>query len=148
MANAENWSVATDVLLLASQLVEEIHEGMARRGFADVRPVHGFAFARINAGGATIAALGEYLGVTKQAAAQLVQQLEERGYVTRTPHPVDARATLLALTGSGFACTVAAQQVASEAVERWRPVLGEQRFTELHLALRAIVRPGPLRPAW
>ncbi len=148
MANAENWSVATDVLLLASQLVEEIHEGMARRGFPDVRPVHGFAFARINAGGATITALADYLGVTKQAAAQLARQLEERGYVTRKPHPLDARATLLALTGSGFACTVAAQQVASEAVERWRPLLGEQRFGELQRALRAIVRPGPLRPAW
>ena len=84
MTDVENWSVATDVLLLASQLVEAIQEGIARRGFVDIRPVHGFAFARISAGDATIAALGEYLGVTKQAAAQLVQQLEERGYVTRT----------------------------------------------------------------
>ena len=144
----ENWSVATDVLLLSAQLVEAIQEGIARRGFRDVRPVHGFAFARISAGDATIAALAEYLGVTKQAAAQLVRQLEERGYVARQPHPLDARATLLTLTSSGVACTRAAEAAASGAVERWRPVLGEQRFTQLQLALRAIVRPGPLRPSW
>jgi DNA-binding MarR family transcriptional regulator len=86
--------------------------------------------------------------VTKQAAAQLVQQLEERGYVTRRPHPRDARAALLALTSRGVACTVAAEEAASEAVERWRPALGERRFRELQLALRTVVRPGPLRPAW
>ena len=148
MNDVENWSVATDVLLLASQLTEAIHDGVARRGFRDVRPVHGFAFVRISAGDATIGALAEYLGVTKQAAAQLVQQLEERGYVTRRPHPHDASAALLALTGRGVACTVAAEEAASEAVERWRPTLGERRFRELQLALRVIVRPGPLRPAW
>jgi DNA-binding MarR family transcriptional regulator len=148
MTDVENWPVAVDVLLLASQLNDAIHEGVARRGFGDVRPVHGFAFVRISAGDATIGALAEHLGVTKQAAAQLVQQLEERGYVTRRPHPRDARAALLALTGRGVACTVAAEEAASEAVERWRAALGERRFRELQLALRVIVRPGPLRPVW
>jgi len=148
---AENWSVAVDVLQLASQLHDAIQDGVARRGFGDVRIVHGFAFVRISAGDATIAALAEYLGVTKQAAAQLVQQLEERGYVTRRPHPHDARASLLALTARGVACTVAAEEAASEAVERWRPALGDRCFRELQLALRTIVQPGPLRPgdrAW
>jgi DNA-binding MarR family transcriptional regulator len=136
------------VLQLASQLNDAIQEGVARRGFGDVKIVHGFAFVRISAGDATIGALAEYLGVTKQAAAQLVQQLEERGYVTRRPHPHDARAALLVLTSRGVACTVAAEEAGSEAVERWRPAIGERRFRELQLALRAIVRPGPLRPSW
>lgn len=148
MANVENWSVATDVLLLAAQLVEAVQEGVARRGFVDVRPAHGFAFARISAGDATIADIAQHLGVSKQAAAQLVQQLEERGYVTRQPHPLDARAALLALTESGVACTVAAEDAAGEAVGRWRVALGEPRFRELQGALRVIVRPGPLRPGW
>ena len=147
MADAENWFVATDVLLVAAQLVEAIQEGLARRGFRDVRPAHGFAFARISQGDATIADVAEHLGVSKQAAAQLVHQLEERGYVTRQAHP-DARATLLTLTQRGTACTLAAQDAASEAVERWRTTLGEPRFRQLQRALRAIVQPGPLRPGW
>lgn len=147
MADAENWFVATDALLVAAQLVEAIQEGLARRGFRDVRPAHGFAFARISQGDATIADVAEHLGVSKQAAAQLVHQLEERGYVTRQAHP-DARATLLTLTQRGTACTLAAQDAASEAVERWRTTLGEPRFRQLQRALRAIVQPGPLRPGW
>jgi DNA-binding MarR family transcriptional regulator len=148
MADIENWSVATDVLLLSAQLVDAVQEGVTRRGFTDVRPAHGFAFARISMGDATIADVAEYLGVTKQAAAQLVHQLEERGYVTRQAHPLDARAALLALTRSGDACTRAAQDAAGEAVERWRTTLGEPQFRHLQRALRAIVQPGPLRPSW
>ncbi len=143
-----NWLVATDTLLLAAQLVDAIQEGVARRGFADVRPAHGFAFVCISGGDATIADVGEYLGITKQAAAQLVRQLEERGYVTRRPHPLDARASLLALTARGAACTRAAEEAAADAVERWRAQLGAARFGHLQQALRAVVRPGPLRPAW
>ena len=70
MADAENWFVATDALLVAAQLVEAIQEGLARRGFRDVRPAHGFAFVRICQGDATIADVAEHLGVSKQAAAQ------------------------------------------------------------------------------
>ncbi len=103
---------------------------------------------RISQGDATIADVAEHLGVSKQAAAQLVQQLEERGYVTRQAHPLDARATLLTLTQRGTDCTRAAQAVASEAVERWRTMLGEPRFGQLQRALRAVVQPGPLRPSW
>jgi DNA-binding MarR family transcriptional regulator len=148
MANNENWSVATDVLLLAAQLIEAVQEGVASRGFGDVRPAHGFAFARISAGDATIADVAQHLGVSKQAAAQLVHQLEERGYVTRKPHPLDARAALLALTERGVACTLAAEDAAGEAVARWRTTLGEPRFRQLQGALRAIVKPGSLRPGW
>jgi DNA-binding MarR family transcriptional regulator len=148
MADLENWSVATDVLLLAAQLVEAVQEGVARRGFTDIRPAHGFAFARISAGDATTADLAGYLGVTKQAAAQLVHQLEERGYVTRQAHPADGRAALLTLTSSGVACTRAAEEAAGEAVEGWRTTLGAPQFRQLQRALRAVVRPGPLRPSW
>ena len=148
MADADNWPVATDALLLAAQLVEAIQEGLARRGFRDIRPAHGFAFVRISRGDATIADVAGHLGVSKQAAAQLVHQLEERGYLTRQAHPLDARATLLSLTQRGIACTLAAENAASEAVERWRTMLGEPGFRQLQRALRAIVQPGPLRPSW
>src|ERR1700740_2341524 len=131
MYDIENWSVATDALLLATQLTEAIHEGVGHRGFTDIRPAHGFAFARISAGDATIADVAEYLGISKQAAAQFVHQLEEHGYVTRKAHPLDARASLLALTRRGVACTVAAQEAAGEGVEGWGGELGEPQFRQL-----------------
>ncbi|MGW0576529.1 MarR family winged helix-turn-helix transcriptional regulator, partial [Streptomyces sp. NPDC002920] len=107
------------VLTLSGQLVQEIHGRVSQQGFEDLRPAHGFAFARISLGDATTADLAEHLGVTKQAAAQLVEELVRKGYVVRHPHPRDARARLLGLTEAGWAATRAADKAARASV---RPV--------------------------
>lgn len=136
------------VLALSGQLVQAIHTDVSRQGFEDLRPAHGFAFARVSAGGATTADLAEHLGVTKQAAAQLVEELVRKGYVERLPHPHDARARLLGLTETGWAATRAADRAARAAVAPWREVLGEERFSELVADLTLLAPPGPIRPAW
>ncbi|OEU86951.1 MarR family transcriptional regulator [Streptomyces abyssalis] len=136
------------VLALSGQLVQEIHDRVSQQGFHDLRPVHGFAFARISSGGATTADLAEHLGVTKQAAAQLVAELVGKGYVLRRAHPHDARARLLELTDDGRAATRAADQAAREAVAPWREELGEKRFGELVADLTRLAPRGPVRPSW
>lgn len=145
---AEHWQTAAAVLRLSSQLVDGIQEGLARRGFDDVRPAHGFAFVRISAGGATAADLAEHLGVTKQAASQLVAHLVDRGYVTRQDDPRDARARLLLLTERGRACTRAAEAAASETVEGWERRLSPEQSALLRTALASLTSPGRLRPSW
>jgi DNA-binding MarR family transcriptional regulator len=144
----DDWSTAAAVLRLAGELVERVQAGLLARGFDDVRPAHGFAFARIGAGGATNADVAEHLGITKQSASQLVEHLVQHGYVTREPHPRDARSRLLALTPRGHACTEAAAAVAAGAVEEWRERLPPARFAELQAGLTALARPGPLRLTW
>ena len=144
----DDWGTAVAVLRLANQLVDEIQQGLAHRGFADVRPAHGFAFVRISAGDATTADVAEHLGVTKQAAGQLVAYLVDRGYVLRRADPGDARARLLALTDRGRACTEAAEAAAIDAVGEWRTRLRPAAFAGLQEALTAITAPGRLRPAW
>jgi DNA-binding MarR family transcriptional regulator len=144
----DSWSTAVAVLRLTSQLVDGIQEGLARRGFEDVRPAHGFAFARISEGDATTADLAEHLGITKQAAGQLVEYLVDHGYVVRQPDERDGRARLLLLTERGQACTVAAEASAAETVDGWRSQLDPRGFIQLQAALRAITTPGRLRPSW
>ncbi len=61
--------------------------------------------------------------MSKQAAAQLVDHLVARGYITRVPAPHDGRARLLVLTERGQACTVAAVQAAAGAGKSIRPNL-------------------------
>ena len=136
------------VLALAGELVQGIHDRVLAAGFDDLRPAHGFAFARISFGGATTGDLAEHLGVTKQAAAQLVDELVRKGYVERTPHPTDARARLLRLTERGWACTRAADAAAVAAVAPYRAALGEERFAALVRDLGALGPKGPIRPAW
>lgn len=136
------------VLALAGELVQGVHERVVAAGFDDLRPTHGFTFVRISHGGATTAELAEHLGVTKQAAAQLVDELVRKGYVERTPHPTDARARLLRLTERGWACTRAADAAAVAAVAPYRETLGAERFAALVRDLGALGPKGPIRPAW
>lgn len=144
----EDWTTAVAVLRLAGELIDGIQAGLARRGFDDVRPAHGFAFARIASGDATNADVAEHLGITKQSASQLVEQLVTRGYVVRRPAPGDARARLLELTQRGRACTRGAEEAAAEVVAGWGDRLGEAGFATARDALTSLARPGPLRMIW
>lgn len=148
VTDSDNWETAATVLRLASQLVEGVQDGLASRGFDDVRPAHGFAFVRISAGSTTTAELAAHLGITKQAASQLVEQLVRRGYLIREDHPRDARARVLELTERGRACTDAARDAAAEIVETWRQQLEPTQYETLRAALGTIVVPGRLRPSW
>ncbi len=136
------------VLLAAHQLVEQIQQGVRDRGFKDVRPAHGFAFACLASGGATIVDLAAHLGVTKQAASQLVQQLLDSGYVNREAAPDDGRARLITLTERGRSCTRAADDAARHTVDQWRGKTSPEALTTLRVALAAFVVRGPVRPAW
>ena len=150
MKDEEALAMALGVNLLAAvgALTAAIDDGVRARGFDDLRPAHGFAFARMAAGGATVTELAAHLGVTRQAAGQLVDELVAKGYAERHPHPDDARARLVLLTDRGRACTRAAEQAAADAVRPWAEVLGEDRLRALVADLGRLAPGGPVRPAW
>ena len=148
MQHHDPQALAVGLLSAGRALVDGISAGVRARGFGDLRPAHGFAFARLAPGGATITQLAEHLGVTRQAAAQLVDELLARGYVRRSRHPDDARARLITLTDRGWACTRAAEEAIADTVRPWAAVLGEERLRELQDDLLRIAPHGPLRPTW
>jgi DNA-binding MarR family transcriptional regulator len=138
------------VLLLgaARALVDGIDAEVRARGFTDLRPAHGFAFALLAGGGATVVELAHHLDVTKQAASQMVEDLVGKGYVERRPHPEDARARLIVLTDKGRACTRAADEAAEETLRPWADAVGPRRLAALRSDLGRLAAPGRLRPTW
>ncbi|MFC8369608.1 MULTISPECIES: MarR family winged helix-turn-helix transcriptional regulator [unclassified Streptomyces] len=148
MQNSEAVTLSAALLAVAGELTQRIHDGVVARGFEGVRPAHGFAFTRLAPDGATVTDLAVHLGVTKQAASQLVDELVRKGYAERRPHPADARARLVVLTEAGWACTRAAEEAAAEAVRAWGEVLGEGEVRELARKLLRIAPDGPIRPVW
>ncbi|MEV5147035.1 MarR family winged helix-turn-helix transcriptional regulator [Streptomyces sp. NPDC052727] len=148
MQNSDALALSAALLAAAGDLTQRIHDGVAARGFADLRPAHGFAFARLAPDGATATDLAAHLGVTKQAASQLVDEIVRKGYAERRPHPEDARARLVVLTERGWACTRAAEEAAAEVVGRWAELLGEGEVRTLGDRLARIAPRGPIRPAW
>lgn len=148
MGEVDGLRLAGLVLAASTSLVETINAGVRRRGFGDVRPAHGFAFSRLAPDGATVSDLAEHLGVSRQAASQLVDELVTKGYVRRIPHPSDARARLVVLTERGWACTQAADEAAADAISGWSDVLGLDGVRNLTHALAQVAPGGPLRPTW
>ncbi|MDT0567496.1 MarR family winged helix-turn-helix transcriptional regulator [Streptomyces sp. DSM 3412] len=148
MQNSEALALTAVLLAAAGDLARRIDEGVAARGF-EARPSYGFAFTRLAPDGATATDLAVHLGVTKQAASQLVDELVRKGYVERRPHPGDARARLVVLTERGWACTRAAEEAAAEVVAGWVESLGgESEMRVLRDQLARIAPYGPIRPAW
>lgn len=135
------------VLRVASQLVEGIQGGWPGGGST----TFGRCTALCSPGSAgrrQRPQTSSHLGVTKQAAAQLVDYLVAHGYLRREADPRDGRAKLLVLTERGEACTAAADQAATDVVQQWSSQLPPRRFEQMRDALHQIAVPGRLRPAW
>ncbi len=136
------------LLAAAAEVSDAIQAGVEAAGFTDIRPAHGFAFVRMAPDGATVGQIAEHLAVTKQAASQLVEELVNRGYAQRNPHPHDARARLVTLTERGWAVTRAADAAAAAFADRWAAALGVDGVIGVHAALSRVVPPGRIRPSW
>ncbi len=141
-------SLTAALLSATGSLVQDIHTGVVAHGYDDLRPTHGFVFSRIAPAGATVTEIAAHLGVTRQAASQLVDELETKGYVERRPHPDDARARLVLLTDRGRRCTRAAEASAAEAVRPWVEMVGERRLLALRDELVKLAPGSPVRPSW
>ena len=149
------YGLAALLALAFRTMVDELHRRLAALGFEDVRPAHGFAFVRLTPDGATGIELAEHLGVSKQAASQMVDYLEEHGYVTRGPHPRDGRGKLVVLTERGWACIEAVETIFADLERRSAEVVGAERMELLRADLHRLVftlgdgtTPRRLRPVW
>ncbi len=153
-ASPGSYELVTLLARSLRNLIDELHERMAVAGFDDVRPAHGFAFSRLAPDGATGQELAEHLGVTRSAASQMIDELEERGYVRRRPHPSDRRGKLVVLTGKGWACIHAAEAILGDLQASWRDTIGEHRLGQFMDILRQVTAQAPpppgrgLRPIW
>jgi DNA-binding MarR family transcriptional regulator len=71
------------------------------RGFTDFSPAFPSLLSNLDTGGTRIGVLAMRAGVTRQAAGQLLREIEKCGYVERRTAPDDARATSVHFTARG-----------------------------------------------
>src|SRR3954464_6596496 len=83
-----------------------IVDGVVGAGYPQ-KPSHSAVFAQIGPDGARLTELARRANMTPQAMGELVDELEELGYVVRRPDPSDRRAKLIMLTGLGADCVAA-----------------------------------------
>ncbi|SDE49454.1 MarR family protein [Paenibacillus sp. UNCCL117] len=134
--------------------VDELHTELAKLGFDNVRPSHGFIFQKLSWGGATGNEIAEHLGITKQAASVIIDQLEANGYVARAPHPTDRRGKLVVLTDRGWQCIRATETIFTSIEARWHEALPGEEMEKLRLSMRTLAgtfpesKLSPFRPVW
>ncbi|MGB0093323.1 MAG: MarR family transcriptional regulator [Solirubrobacteraceae bacterium] len=89
-------------------------DALAKVGFDDMPRNGSYVIGAIARTGAPLGQIIRQLGVSKQAAGQLVDTLVARGYLDRSVDPEDRRRLMISLTERG----AAAAAVLSSVVER------------------------------
>ncbi|MGW0854219.1 MarR family winged helix-turn-helix transcriptional regulator [Streptomyces sp. NPDC002690] len=145
----------TFLLGMAFQLVlSEFVSRLDAAGYAELRPVHGLVFQVLHGPGLTSSELAERLGVTKQAAGQIIDDLEKRGYLERRPHPAGGRRKLVVLTGKAMEHLAVAARILNELEGQLARQLHEADLQVPRAELAAVIRTlagdsiPPLRPVW
>jgi DNA-binding MarR family transcriptional regulator len=113
---------------------------LAEQGHDVVRPAHAAVFQFLDDTGTTVSVLAQRARMTKQAMAQLVQHLEEHGYVARSPDPADRRAKLVVPTDRGREVFTVARGLVPEIEGLVGDIIGTDRLETMRADLEAIRR--------
>jgi DNA-binding MarR family transcriptional regulator len=138
-------------------VVDRLQATMQAGGHDEMRAPYGFVIRALAAGGLRLTELAERLGVTKQAALKVVDEMEAHGLVERTPSPSDRRAKVLRLTARGEAVRRRALATSERMEAELRADLGDADVDAARrVLLRFVERHGRLedaldrraRPVW
>jgi DNA-binding MarR family transcriptional regulator len=123
-------------------LADELVQGLAERGYPDVRAGHAAVFMNIDRRtGTRLTELARRARMTKQGMMLLVDDLEGRGYVRRVPDPEDGRAKVVRLTARGRRYVAEARRTLLAVEGRARRLLGDRRYELLRSSLEMVIGP-------
>jgi DNA-binding MarR family transcriptional regulator len=123
----------------ARVVADRLGDAVERAGVDDMRTPFGFVIRVLAERDRTLTDLADLLGVSKQAAIKIVDEMETRRFVTRHPDPDDRRVKLLRLTDKGRKVRRTAL-AASRAMEReLRRGIGDPDVDALRAALETLL---------
>ncbi len=108
-----------------------------------IKPSHSAVFAQIREEGSRLTQLAAGANITAQSMGEIVDELEDLGYVTRRPDPTDRRAKLITLTDRGVAAVEAGEASIVGIEDDITAVLGPQRHQELKTMLMELLATPP-----
>lgn len=132
----EQYLIGALLGIIVQELYRRVERRLVAEGFPDYRPAYRLVFQSRD--GSRITELADRAQITKQSMSELVQILEERGYVERVPDPRDRRAVLIRRTERGWALNRAARRIVQELQDEWAGALGEREMEQLLHLLRRL----------
>jgi DNA-binding MarR family transcriptional regulator len=125
--------------ILLRQTSLQTSEALAEQGYGDLRPMHLLVIERLFICEARATEIAEAIGLTKQATGQIIDRMDELGYVQRVPDPSDGRAKVLQLTDRGQRAAQTLRSIADENEKKMLAALGQTRYRQLRAALGSLI---------
>lgn len=119
----------------------QIVDGVVGAGYPQ-KPSHSAVFAQIRPEGSRLTVLARGANMSPQAMGELVDELEELGYVERKPDPSDRRAKLIELTPRGEQCIAAGIATIRGIENRLEEILGPPGHASLRRLLAQLLSAG------
>jgi DNA-binding MarR family transcriptional regulator len=139
MSNLEPPSLIGALLRVPSQTIHRrLVTDLNAAGFDDLRLPHIAVLSYPSPDGRRPGELAEQAGLSKQAMNQLLQSLEQLGYISRSRDGDDGRARVVHFTRRGRAAWNKIYAILLEVEAEWRDVLGDKRVAQLKKLLRDV----------
>lgn len=122
-------------------MLERLRQG----GVVGLRPTHNAVLRYLDEHGTRSTTLAQRAGLTRQALTQIVDDLEQLGYVTRRADPTDRRAKLVVYTDRGKEGFRASRAIIADLERDAERRLGRKRYEHLREALAALAGEHPRR---
>ena len=119
---------------------DEMTRRLQERGYRDVQQSYARLLSNLDPDGSSIVLLAARAGVTRQAASQLLKEIEAKGYVRREPDPDDARAVIVRRTARGERLLRDALEVVSELEAEYAEAVGPRKVEQLRTLLTELLR--------
>lgn len=143
-SNAETVRATREQLLLrllfrtTQTMNGEMADRIRGRGYADFQPSFTALLANLDTEGTRVGALARRMRTSRQAASQLLQALEERGYVERVADPGDRRAVIARHTATGRRLLLNAIEVMLGIEDEYAVILGKDGLARLKRLLKRL----------
>jgi DNA-binding MarR family transcriptional regulator len=135
----DNSDLAIIVVAANRCLNDRLIAAVRETGAGDARPAFGFVIRAVDAERPTVTRLAELLGVSRQAASKLADEMVQRGYLLRAADPDDRRRTRLRLSAKGRRVRERAAAESASIEAELRAAVGDRAVDGLRRSLLAFV---------
>jgi DNA-binding MarR family transcriptional regulator len=116
-------------------------------GYTNLRLSHLQVFGNIDWTGTRLTELAARAAMTRPSMIELVDELQQAGYLERRPDERDGRAKLICLTRDGRRIVVQALRAVRQIESTYAREVGAARYEEACLTLQELLRRGSMAPA-
>ena len=122
--------------MLTGHAISKVHEA----GYPEVRESWLPILQHVEDKGIRSIDLATKLAISKQAANQMVKEIEKRGYLQRAPDPEDKRAQRITLTEQGWQAWVVGLKAMQTMEQQLETALGAQTLQDMRVQAARVER--------